>query len=526
MECPAAAPSEGRGGSRRAVRLAGITAVAVFLGLVARFWHPVWGLTAFIQLDASYDAKKIEAFRAQPVYVFRDSGPYDGIAYSQIAYHPMLRADELRTAVDNLAYRARRILPSALAWLLAGGDPARIVQVYVLLNVAAWLALAAILWRLLAVDDFRSWLAWAGLLFSAGALASVREALTDLIALCFLAGAMLAKERNHPRIAPGWLAAAALSRETSLAALPGLWTKPWLSGANARRTLIAGAPLALWMLYIRSQVGPASQGWSNFALPIAGLAEKWTASIAAAGLPHDRVLGWTTLLATAGLTAQASFLLLRPRIADPWWRIGGAYGVMMLLLGTAVWEGYPGAAQRVLLPMSLAFFVTARRQRASTAWLLAGGLTVFAGLLPLLDAPFDIREMAAARHADDACIVRVGDGWFGSERTRRHIWAWSQGDAHLDIRSWPRAERTWRIDFSMRSLVPRTVEILQDGRELWRGTIGAARTPVAVTFRAAGGGARLDFLTDAPAVPEGADPGARRLAFALYDPQVNVTDSR
>jgi len=27
-------------------------------------------------------------------------------------------------------------------------------------------------------------------------------------------------------------------------------------------------------------------------------------------------------------------------------------------------------------------------------------------------------------------------------------------------------------------------------------------------------------------VPEGADPGARRLAFALYDPQVNVTDSR
>jgi hypothetical protein len=28
--------------------------------------------------------------------------------------------------MDNLTYRARRILGSALAWVLAGGDPARI----------------------------------------------------------------------------------------------------------------------------------------------------------------------------------------------------------------------------------------------------------------------------------------------------------------------------------------------------------------------------------------------------------------
>ena len=88
------------------VRLLGLGAVLFFLGLVARFWHPVWGLTAFVQLDRSYDAKKIDEFHTQPVYVFQDSGPYDGIAYSQIAYHPLLRAPELRGAVDNLSYRS------------------------------------------------------------------------------------------------------------------------------------------------------------------------------------------------------------------------------------------------------------------------------------------------------------------------------------------------------------------------------------------------------------------------------------
>ena len=503
----------------------GLGAVLLFLGLIARFWHPVWGFTAFVQLDASYDQSKIEEFRTQPVYVFRDSGPYDGIAYAQIAYHPLLQAPELRSAVDSLAYRGRRILPSALAWILAGGNPARIIQVYVLLNVGAWLVLAALLWQLLQVEDRASWIAWAGLLFSAGALASVRQALTDLIALTFLAAALLAAERRRPRTALGSLAAAALSRETLLAALPGFWTPPWLSAKNAARTLAAVAPLALWLAYIRWQVGPVNAGWGNFTWPVVGFLEKWREALAGVTEPHDQLLAWTTLLATVGLTAQAFYLARRPSPGDPWWRIGAAYVVLMLGLGPSVWEGYPGAVQRILLPMSLAFFVVARRRRAPLPWLLLGSLSVAAGLLPLRDVPFDNREVAAVRHGDDACIVRVANGWFGGERTRRHVWAWSRGASQLEVDAWPRAPRTWHLEFSTRSLIPRTVVVRQEGKELWRGEIGTARSTIAFSFQAEGGGARLDFSTDQPAVRENANPDARALAVARYDPRVTLTNT-
>ena len=318
------------------------------------------------------------------------------MSYGQIAYHPLLDAPELRPAIDNLSYRARRILPSALAWILAAGNPAHIVQVYVLLNVAAWLALAALLWRILAVDDGRSWLAWAGILFSAGALGSVREALTDLIALTILVAGLFALERGRRRSALGWLAAAALTRETSLVALPGLCTRPWISWANVRRGALAAAPLAAWMLYVRWRVGPASQGWGNFNLiPGVGLAEKWRATLAIRSHnADDATLVWTTLVATAGLMAQAAYLLLRPRWDDPWWRLGAAYVALMLFLGTAVWKGYPGAAQRVLLPMSAAFFVLARRRRASWAWLAAGCLSVIAGFVYMRDFPPFPRDLA------------------------------------------------------------------------------------------------------------------------------------
>ena len=92
------------------MRAAGLAAVLLFLWLVARFWHPVYGFTRFLQLDSSNDDTKIEAFRAYPVFVDRVSGGYDGLYYAQIAYHPSLASAELERAVDNIPYRARRIL--------------------------------------------------------------------------------------------------------------------------------------------------------------------------------------------------------------------------------------------------------------------------------------------------------------------------------------------------------------------------------------------------------------------------------
>lgn len=504
------------------VRAAGLAAIAVFLVLVARFWHPVYGFTALIQLDASNDDVKIAAFRELPVYVHRDTGGYDGLYYAQIAYHPLLDAAELRPAMDNFAYRARRILPPALAWLLAVGQPARIVYVYSVLNLAAWLALAALLWRLLPVGDARGWLAWAGVLFSAGALASVRLALTDLVALAVLAAALLAAERGRKIFAVSALAAAGLARETSLLALAGLIKRPWRSWKNLWRAFAAVVPLAAWLAYVRWRVGPADAGWNNFTLPVAGLIEKWRAALAAVGTLNDPLLAWTNLLATLGLTVQATFFFTRLQLADRWWRVGASYAVMMLCLGTAVWEDFPGAATRVLLPLTLAFNVLVDRTRAPLAWLLVGNLTVFAGLLALRDVPSDSRELAALRSASLACIARVSDGWYGAEHHGNHVWSWTNQRGTLVLEAWPKTSATLQLNFALRSPAPRTVVIRQDGREICRANIGATLSQHTAPLHLTAGRGALEFATDTPGVREGPNADARLLAFALYDLRLAV----
>jgi hypothetical protein len=510
---------------RWVVRAAGVIAVLAFLGLVARFWHPVYGFTAFLQLDSSNDGTKIAAFRTIPVYVYRDTGGYDGLYYAQIAYHPSLAAAELRPAVDGLAYRARRILAPALAWMLALGNPAWIVHVYSLLNVAAWLVLAALLWRLLPVRDAHGWLAWAGVLFSAGALCSVRYALSDLVALTLLAGAMLLLERGRRGGALGALAAAGLARETSLAALTGFGERPWLSRRNAIRALIAVAPLAAWVSYVRWRIGYAGTGARNFAWPITAWIEKWLATIAALRTEGDLILVWTTLLAMLSLTVQAAFFLTRLRSEDRWWRVGAAYVVLLLCLGTAVWEGFPGAATRVLLPLTLAFNVLAHRNRAPVGWLIAGNLAVAAGLLALKDVAHDPAELAAVRGRGTACIAALREGWYGTERGSSHVWAWSGGRGTVALEAWPKGAEAPRLEFSMRSLVPRIVILRQAGREIWRGNVGVDLTPrQSVPVPLAGGQTLIEFATETSGVPEGPNADARLLAFAIYDARLALPE--
>ena len=514
------APSPTR---RWPLRCATLAAVVLFLALVARFWHPVYGLTALIQLDAPNDDLKIAAFREHPVYVHRDTGGYDGLYYAQIAYDPLLNSPELPRATDNLSYRARRILPPAVAWLLAAGQPAAIVHVYSFLNVVAWLLLAALLWRLLAVADFRGWLAWAGILFSCGALSSVRLALTDLPMTALLAAALFAAERARPKSATALLAAAALARETALLGAAGLVTRPWFSLRNVLFGAVVAAPLFAWLAYIRWRLGPADAGWSNLTLPVTGLIEKTVTSLSDLTLLEDKLLAWTTLLTVVGIIVQAAFFAtLWRRFADAWWRVGAAYAALMLTLGTAVWEGYPGAFTRVLLPLTLAFNVLAQRTRAAVAWLILGNLGIAAGFLVLRDFPVNTRELFAGRSGGAATVVQIGEGWFGAERTSEHVWSWSSGRSQLTVETWADTPITAQLDFALRALAPRTVSIRHDGRELWRGPVGEKTTRHSVSLRVAPGRTVLEFSTDTPATREGPAADARALAFALYDPHVSV----
>lgn len=504
-------------------QVAGLAGVAAFAILAGRFWHPYYGFTRFVQLDEADQRIGIREVREHPVFAYEGFNGYDGAAYVQIAFHPLLDSPELQPALGNVPYRARRILGSALAWLLAGGKPALIANVYASLNLAVWLVLALMLWRALPVTDGRSWLAWAGVMFSAGALHSVRLALTDLLGATLILGAVMLTERGRAGGAIGVLGLAALARETALAAVVALWRGPWKSApawlANGGRAALAALPLLAWIAYVRWKAGPAAQGFGNFTWPIVGWIEKW--GEAAADYARHPQFWWlttTTLLATVALTTQAVFLLCRRRPDEPWWRVGAAGVAMMVMLGTSVWEGHPGASTRVLLPMSVAFAVLTVRERAGWTWASLGALSVFSGVLALWHVPHDPRELAAGRFSQGAYLVRPETGWHGVERNDRAAWAWSAGRAVLAIETAPRAGNPAVFRVKLRAMTPRPLEVRSAGQVVWQGEVGERSAWIEFTAAPRESGRWiLELHSEAPAVREGGHPEARALGFAVYD---------
>lgn len=504
---------------------AGFAALAAFAVLAGRFWHPFYGFTKFVQLDEADARSGIHEIRENPVFVYEGFNGYDGAAYTQIAFHPLLDSPELQPALGNVPYRARRILGSALAWLLAGGSPAHIANVYAGLNLAVWLVLAALLWRALPVIDARSWLAWVGVLFSAGALHSVRLALTDLLAATLVAGAIVWNERR-PRTAIAVLGLAGLARETAVAAVVALWRGPWRSPrawvGNLRRSVLVALPLVLWIAYVHGKAGPAPQGFGNFTWPVVGWIEKWAEVVGDFGRhPQFRWLTATTLLAVIGLTAQAAYFLRRVVVRDPWWRTGVAGVAMMAVLGTSVWEGNPGAATRVLLPMSIAFAVFAVRQRAHAAWIIVGGLTAFSGVLALWHVPPDPRELGAGRYGGGAYVAQAGPGWYGVERDGNTAWAWSAGRAEIAMRTFPPATSTRLVRVKLRGISDRAIEISDGAGVVWRGTLREGLEWI--EFPAAPrehGRLVLTVMSSAPPVRESEHAEARALSFVVYGVQL------
>jgi hypothetical protein len=483
--------------------------MAGFVAEVARFYHPVYGFTSLLQFDATNESTMLPEARDRPVFLNHRKGGYDGLYYAQLACRPSLRDPALGPAMDgNLVYRARRILVSGLAWVLALGDATRAIDIYTLINPLCWLGLAGLLFMLFPPRSAHDVTAWVGLLFSAGVLASVRLALIDLPALLLITGAVIAVQRGRLNGTVGLLAAASLTRETSLLAAPVLAGGTWR--VTLRRAAFLIAPLAVWLLYIRIVVGPGNQGWGALDWPGAMFVEKWRVSLAALRQPDYRLLNATTVLALLALTVQAGWLIIRPQPSNLGWRLGIGYVGLLLLLGSGVWEGNPGAAARVLLPLNLAFNLLAPRTRAGLALLILANLTVPAGLLQLNSLPNDGVELAAARAGSTTVLVQTLSGWSEVERDAHNFWSWSSGDAVLVVRTNP-AGVTLGLGCHLRSLTPRTVVISQGGRELWEGRIGPAWRTVSLACTHG----EIQFHTDAPPVAEGPQPGARALAFCI-----------
>ncbi|HZL46582.1 MAG TPA: hypothetical protein VFC28_10180 [Opitutaceae bacterium] len=412
----------------------------------------------------------------------------------------------------------------ACLWHLPIDQPASVLRVYLFFNLAAWLVLAGLLWRLLPGNNWRDWLARVGVLLSAGAIGSIRFALTDLIALALLAGAMLALERRRHGWAAGLLGVAAIGRGAALVALPALGSTPWFSRPNLRRWLPVLALFAVSLVGVGWHLGSVRQISTHLAWPFGAMLNTWLESLTAVLQGQDLGLAWIGLAALFALTVQAAFFLHYWREGEPWWRLGIASVVLMCFLDDAMWMGAAGGVTRQLLPLTFAFNIFARRCRAPAAWLLAGNLAVVTGILSAFYPPDPPSDMAAIRAAGVARLSGTDQDWMAGERSPRHTWSWSRGSTRLNLETWPHASQLLLADFTLRSLTPRIVIIRQDGQELWRGTVSRNYTRARFSCRLTEGHALLDMVTDSPAVLERSGPEARTLAFAVYDPRLAVQE--
>ncbi|MFT3831041.1 MAG: hypothetical protein QM691_15170 [Opitutaceae bacterium] len=503
-------------------RFAGAVGVAYFLSLLLPLWHPVYRFTGLLQIDRAHEHSALPIVREQPI-AFSDGG-YDGQYYAQIACDPSLRDPELRTAIDNLAYRARRILVPVVAWALGGGRPENAIHVYSWLNIACWFALAALLWPLL--EAGRSWrgvVAWAGVLLSAGAVASVRYSLTDLPGVLLLLLAFRAAERGRTGRVAGWLAATLLARETLLAGIGGLVPRvspcPRALLRTAGWLLLALVPLVAWLAYIRWQVGPSDGGLpGNFAWPGQGLVDRWRESLAALGQGDPR-LEWASLLATVAVTAQVALVLTRVELGSRWWRLGAGFVALALVLGGAVWEGFPGAANRVLLPLLIAANALALRRRWAWLWLLLINLSLPAAVVEMDPGT---PEVAAVRAEGCAILVRRGEGTYGPEQLGRSWWIWVEQHATWRVQCWGGAAELTLVARA-RSLDEREVAISHAGTELWRGRLNPSWTAIKLRpFRVAPGETTLTISAVVPGVAEAATNGGRSMSACFLEPRITV----
>ena len=364
-----------------------VLAIVIFLFSVGRFYDRDTGFTSLIAFGDTFDALALPVVRAVPHHVYEDAG-YDGQFYAQLAVDPLVRDPAILLALDDFAYRSRRVLFSWTAFLLGLGQPRWILQAYAIQNVLCWLALAWILLRWLPPVDVKNLFLWFGCLFGSGLMFSVRFALLEGPSVLVLALAIIAMERGRPWVAVAIGGLSGLGRETNLLVgacvlEPDVVSRTRRNIAPAAARVVAlGAPLAIWLLYLFASGHDAllSAGSANLDTPFASFVAKWGATLSE--LRND---GWASmarfsLLALVSVTTQAIVLVRLARWTSPWWRVGVAYLVLMVVLGPAVWGDYPGAALRVVLPMTIAFNLLLPRTRLFWPLAILGNLSVWHGL--------------------------------------------------------------------------------------------------------------------------------------------------
>ena len=296
------------------------------------------------------------------------------------------------------------------------------------------------------------------------------------------------------------------------------------------------APIVVWMYVLNVWVGPGENiGPRNFAAPFAALGRKMeeVVSLYSAG-GNARLIARCDAYVLIGTLAQFFFFAFRRRWRDPWWRVGAAYAVLMLFLGDAVWENYPSASARVLLPMTLAFNISVPRGRWWALLLLAGNLGILASAdisKPpgresfVVEGPRDLRI-----NPRDGSVVEAVYGphnWWTPEKSRWEFWRWNLGEGTVALRNPQPFTLVSVVTFRLRSVERRDVMVELGGKVLWRGTLEPAEVlPVSLgEIDLPPGDTVLTFKSDRPATYPG-NGDLRRLVFSLRHLEIDLKGRR
>lgn len=508
--------------------------VAVFIAVVAQFYIPGKGLSYLIAFGAKQEAVRLSKIRKLDYYVTKGSDGYDAQYYVQIAMDPSLQNQGLKRAVDSLPYRGRRILFATTAYVMGLGQPEWILQAFALQNAIAWLLLAGLLLHWFPPRSWDNLLRWAGVLFSMGVCLSFRNALFDGPSLLVIAFGVYLLDRGRPWWSTAVLGLSGLGKETNLlgsaALLPPAFRDGRAWGLAMLRGVLTAAPLLLWLVYIAAFVGGRvdDAGARNFDLPFAAYGRKWTevmASLPELSAAYTAPL-WSLLMLIV-LTVQFLYLVLRPQWSRAWWRIGISYALLMVFLGDAVWEGYPGAAARVLLPMQLAFNCLVPVGRGWLAVLVLGNIAILA-------APAALESPAGdgyvVRGRDELVYgtnrqrleVEFSDTWHLPEQLGGDYWRWSSGSGTLTVYNPQPGALVARLRFTVTVSTPRRVTLRQHGTVLWSTELGE-RSTVNVTLGEVvlpPNASSLEFEVEGEPSHIGSDP--RPLAMRLQNLRVDV----
>jgi Glycosyltransferase family 87 len=363
--------------------------VAAFLGLVARYYHPQFGFTAFIEFPEGGHESELPAVREAPHFHHPGSGGYDGQFYAQLAVEPLLKDPAIDGAMDNAPYRAHRILFPWIAWALGRGRAASILQAAAIEDVLVWLALAWLLSRVIPPVSARAFVLWSGCLLAHGMLMSVRYALPDALAMLLIAMGVFWTERGRPILAAITIGVAGLARETSVIAATALARflkrapRSWIIAVVC--VVLVMLPTALWLDYLRSIYRlHFFEGAGNISRPFLGLL--WKVRSVWHTLARDGFsqMARDDLFALVAFLTQAAWLVWRfvkRRDLAPWALAAASFLVLALFAHQVVWDGTPGAYTRVTLPLTIGVNVLLSREDRAPWWVIGlANLSVVPGV--------------------------------------------------------------------------------------------------------------------------------------------------